>query len=64
MVYIHIVYNRILGTPTEEIWPDVVTLPDYKPNFPTWKPVDLKQVVPNLDAAGYDLLAVRIPHIL
>jgi serine/threonine protein kinase len=52
---------RVLGTPTEETWPNVVNLPDYKPSFPVWKPLDLSQVVPGLDASGYDLLQVSPP---
>ena len=26
-----------MGTPTEETWPGVSSLPDYKPTFPKWK---------------------------
>lgn len=47
---------RTLGTPTEETWPGVTKLPDYKPNFPGWKAVDLKQLVPGIDNDGLDLL--------
>ena len=49
---------RILGTPTEETWPGVNQLPDFKPNFPHWSPKDLNQVVPGLGKDGCDLLAV------
>lgn len=48
---------RVLGTPNDEIWPGVSGLPDYKPSFPQWVPVDLERAVPSLDAAGIDLLA-------
>ncbi|KAK6166019.1 cyclin-dependent kinase 5 [Patella vulgata] len=47
---------KLLGTPTEEIWPGITQLPDYKP-FPlyhvttTWQ-----QVVPQLNGKGRDLL--------
>lgn len=27
---------RLLGTPTEEYWPGVTSLPDFKPIFPKW----------------------------
>lgn len=47
---------RNLGTPTEETWPDVTKLPDYKPNFPCWKATQLKSMVKNLDDLGMDLL--------
>lgn len=49
-----------MGTPTEQVWPGVTKLPDYKPSFPAWKAVNLKTVVPNLDAVGLDLLRVHI----
>ncbi|KAG7531296.1 hypothetical protein FFLO_04474 [Filobasidium floriforme] len=48
---------RVLGTPNDEIWPGVSTLPDYKPSFPKWNAVDLERAVPTLDAQGIDLLA-------
>jgi cyclin-dependent kinase len=47
---------RILGTPNEEIWPTVSTLPDYKPTFPQWSSQDLGRIVTRLDEAGMDLL--------
>ena len=52
--------NRLLGTPNEETWPGVSQLPDYKPTFPQWAPVDLARAVPALDAHGIDLLRVRV----
>nr|AIW39761.1 putative cell division control protein 2-like protein 2 [Saccharum spontaneum] len=48
---------RILGTPTEETWPGVASLPDYKSTFPKWPSVDLATVVPTLEPAGIDLLS-------
>lgn len=47
---------RILGTPNEEIWPDVKYLPDFKPTFPQWQKQDLSSIVPDLDEDGIDLL--------
>ncbi|CAJ1935929.1 unnamed protein product [Sphenostylis stenocarpa] len=47
----------ILGTPNEETWPGVTSLPDFKSAFPKWQPKDLKTVVPNLEPAGLDLLS-------
>jgi len=47
---------RILGTPNEEVWPNVSTLPDYKPSFPQWSGLDLGRIVTTLDEAGMDLL--------
>eukprot|EP00270_Netrium_digitus_P013156 TRINITY_DN4347_c0_g1_i4.p1 TRINITY_DN4347_c0_g1~~TRINITY_DN4347_c0_g1_i4.p1 ORF type:complete len:315 (-),score=86.68 TRINITY_DN4347_c0_g1_i4:201-1145(-) len=48
---------RILGTPTEETWLGVTSLPDFKSAFPKWPPKDLSTIVPSLDAVGLDLLA-------
>ncbi|KAG7869980.1 hypothetical protein KL918_000184 [Ogataea parapolymorpha] len=47
---------RVLGTPTEEIWPDVTYLSDFKPSFPKWSKQNLADIVPNLDPHGVDLL--------
>ncbi|XP_051883253.1 cyclin-dependent kinase 1 [Pristis pectinata] len=47
---------RTLGTPNNDIWPDVETLPDYKNTFPKWKAGNLSQVK-NIDQNGLDLLA-------
>jgi len=47
---------RILGTPNEEIWPGVSSLPDYKPTFPQWSRQDLSRIVPTLDEVGLDML--------
>lgn len=48
---------RLLGTPDEETWPGVRSMPDYKSTFPQWSAVDLKSAVKGLDEAGLDLLA-------
>ncbi|XP_031488218.1 cell division control protein 2 homolog [Nymphaea colorata] len=47
---------RVLGTPTEETWPGVTSLPDYKSSFPKWAPKDMATLVPGLDPVGVDLL--------
>ncbi|KAL2525575.1 Cyclin-dependent kinase A-1 [Abeliophyllum distichum] len=47
---------RVMGTPNEDTWPGVSSLPDFKSAFPKWPRKDLATVVPNLDAAGLDLL--------
>lgn len=53
---------RTLGTPNEEVWPGVSLLPDYKPNFPSWPPVDLKTVLPSLEPEGVDLLSRMLTY--
>ena len=35
---------RVLGTPTEETWPGVHELPDFKDAFPKWAPRPLQEV--------------------
>ena len=47
---------RVLRTPTEEIWPGVTSLPDYKPTFPCWSSNNLKNQVKNMDSVAVDLL--------
>lgn len=47
---------RILKTPTEDIWPGVTHLADYKGTFPCWTTNQLDNQVKNLNAAGMDLL--------
>ncbi|KAE9610678.1 putative cyclin-dependent kinase CMGC-CDK-Pl family [Lupinus albus] len=47
---------RIMGTPNEETWPGVTSLPDFKSAFPKWSAKDLATLVPNLEPAGLDLL--------
>ncbi|XP_058764487.1 cell division control protein 2 homolog 1-like isoform X1 [Vicia villosa] len=48
---------RILGTPNEDTWPGVTSLPDFKSTFPRWPAKDLAAVVPNLEPAGLDLIS-------
>lgn len=47
---------RIMGTPNEQVWPEINYLPDFKPTFPKWNKKNLKEVVPSLDDDGIDLL--------
>jgi len=49
---------RIMGTPTEQCWPGVSSLPDYKAVFPKWEPpANIKHVLPmDLSPGGHDLL--------
>lgn len=46
---------RLLGTPTDEIWPGVHKLPDYK-EFNVPQSASFQSVVPTLSNAGRDLL--------
>ncbi|KAL8171649.1 hypothetical protein V2J09_023453 [Rumex salicifolius] len=47
---------RIMGTPNEDTWPGVTSLPDYKSSFPKWAAKELPGLVPSLDPTGIDLL--------
>uniref|UniRef100_A0A3Q7HQX7 cyclin-dependent kinase n=1 Tax=Solanum lycopersicum TaxID=4081 RepID=A0A3Q7HQX7_SOLLC len=53
---------RVMGTPNEDTWPGVTSLPDYKSAFPKWPPKDLAIIVPNVDGAGLDLLGMEGLH--
>ncbi|KAJ3125910.1 Cyclin-dependent kinase catalytic subunit [Nowakowskiella sp. JEL0407] len=46
---------RLLGTPTPEIWPKVVELPDYKDHFPMWHKQNLEALIP-VGTYGCDLI--------
>ncbi|CAB1312749.1 unnamed protein product [Coregonus sp. 'balchen'] len=51
------IFAETLGTPNNDIWPEVESLPDYKNTFPKWKSGNLSSMVKNLDKNGIDLLA-------
>ncbi|XP_027727085.1 cyclin-dependent kinase 18 isoform X3 [Vombatus ursinus] len=53
---LHLIF-RLLGTPTEETWPGVTSLPEFRNyNFPRYKPQPLINHAPRLDTDGIDLL--------
>jgi len=47
-----------LTTPTEDTWPGVSDLKDYKPTFPKWSDDMLEDSVKNLSSGGVDLMRV------
>ncbi|KAI9476151.1 MAG: kinase-like domain-containing protein [Benjaminiella poitrasii] len=47
---------KALGTPTEDIWPKVSQLPEYKPDFEIFPRIQLESLLPKLDSNGIDLL--------
>jgi len=53
-------HSRILGTPTDAVWPGVSELPDFKQHFPRWNAKNLNQVVPKLSTEGCDVLQVSV----
>ncbi|CAL1605857.1 unnamed protein product [Knipowitschia caucasica] len=49
---------RVLGTPTEETWPEMVELPDYnKITFKDNPPIPMKEIVPDSSPQALDLLS-------
>ena len=56
---------RLLGTPNENLWQGVQQLPDFKAEFPKWKPKNLREVVQHperLNDAGLDLIAQMLKY--
>jgi hypothetical protein len=50
---------KLLGTPSEDTWPGMSQLPEFK-QFPMYHPsMTLTQVVPKLSSIGRDLLQVK-----
>jgi len=47
---------RVLRTPTEELWPGVTALPDFKSTFPMWTTMNLRASIKRMDAQAFDLL--------
>ncbi len=44
------------GTPTNQTWPGVTNLPDFKSTFPRFKAADARKYFKNFDEDGLDLL--------
>jgi len=53
---------RVLRTPTEELWPGVTQLPDFKASFPNWATMNLKNSMKKLAPAGLDLLEAMLVY--
>jgi len=53
---------RVLRTPTEELWPGVTQLPDFKASFPNWATMNLKNSMKKLEPAGLDLLEAMLVY--
>ncbi|XWS20806.1 hypothetical protein CRYUN_Cryun30bG0001100 [Craigia yunnanensis] len=52
---------RLLGTPNEQVWPGVSSLPNWH-EYPQWSPQSLSSVVPNLDSDGLHLLSEMLQY--
>lgn len=57
-----ILMYRTLSTPTNETWPGVEDLPDYKSIFPKWHLNILADKCPNMCNEGLDLLRNMINY--
>jgi len=53
---------KLMGTPSEDIWPSISDLPDWRKDYPQYPAQPLHVIVPGLDDAGYDLLAVTLKY--
>lgn len=47
---------QVMGTPSEDSWPNVSKLTDYKVTFPQWKPKSLTDIFQGFDKEGLDLM--------
>lgn len=47
---------KTFGTPSEASWPGVTKLAQYNEGYPQWRPADLRNYVPGIDAHGLNLL--------
>ncbi|KAI9336460.1 serine/threonine-protein kinase pef1 [Pilaira anomala] len=47
---------RMMGTPTEQTWPGVTQLSEYKQPHVIYPQQNISQILPNMDATGLDLL--------
>ncbi|KAJ3563017.1 hypothetical protein NPX13_g8348 [Xylaria arbuscula] len=53
---------RLLGTPTEYVWPGVTSYPDFKASFPKWVRDTSQPLCSNLDDQGLDLLEAMLVY--
>merc|ERR1712100_949045 len=55
---------RGLGTPTDDVWPGVSSLPDYAVTFPKWIKRPISSLIKNnsLDEHGLDLLEKMLKY--
>ncbi|CAG8454643.1 1593_t:CDS:2 [Cetraspora pellucida] len=54
--------GRVLGTPDENVWPNITHFKDFTPVFPKWKPQPLDKYVPTLNSHGIDLLSKMLTY--
>lgn len=57
---------RVLGTPSEAIWPGVSSLSHFQSEFPRWtrnKEQSIRSLLPELDDAGVDLVCRLLDYV-
>ena len=52
----------ILGTPHNDIWPEVSSLPNYQLEFPQFNKINLRNIFTKLDDNGIDLLSSMLKY--
>ncbi|CAH0522662.1 unnamed protein product [Peronospora belbahrii] len=53
---------RTFGTPNEALWPGVTKLRDYASTFPKWKKKNIRELFPQLDESGLNLLEFMLRY--
>lgn len=53
---------RMMGTPTEQTWPGVTQLSEYKPPHVIYPQQNIAQILPTMDACGLDLLTHMLQY--
>lgn len=53
---------KVLGTPSQAIWPTISELPDWKEDYQQYTATPWDQVVPNLERDGQDLLESMLQY--
>jgi cyclin-dependent kinase len=53
---------KILGTPSEESWPSICEMPNYKNDFPRCEPKPWSAIAPGLEPQGVELLQLMLVY--
>jgi serine/threonine protein kinase len=53
---------KILGTPSDDVWPGVTQLPGYKSTFQKWPRRDLTEVIPKADPLALELIEKMLEY--
>ncbi|GAB7352951.1 hypothetical protein MBLNU459_g3526t1 [Dothideomycetes sp. NU459] len=51
---------RLMGTPSERSWPGISQFPEYKSNFTVYHTQDLRNILPQIDPVGLQLLSAML----